>query len=88
MDTFSGQVANALAIQIELNLQMNIAVNFAIGCGLWPLLGYRKAYCYYSLTLEYKIYRLALEIILVNYTRVPSTSAETLLKGLQFGQTY
>ena len=33
MDTFSGQVANALAIQIELNLQMNIVVNFVIGCG-------------------------------------------------------
>ena len=33
MDTFSGQVANALAIQIELNLQLNIAVNFTIGCG-------------------------------------------------------
>ena len=40
MDTFSGQVANALAIQIELNLQMNIVVNFAIGFGWRPLLDY------------------------------------------------
>ena len=33
MDTLSGQVANAMAIQIELNLQLNTAVNFAVGCG-------------------------------------------------------
>ena len=33
MDTFSGQVANVLDTQIELNLQMNIAVKFAIGFG-------------------------------------------------------
>ena len=32
MDTLSGQVANALAVQIELNLQLNTAVNFAVGC--------------------------------------------------------
>lgn len=32
-DTFPGQVANAVDIQIELNLQMNIAVNFALVCG-------------------------------------------------------
>ena len=30
MDTLSGQVANALAIQIELNLQMNITVNYVL----------------------------------------------------------
>ena len=34
MDTFSGQVTNALAIQIELNLQLNTTVNLAFGCGL------------------------------------------------------
>ena len=32
MDTLSGQVANAMAVQIELNLQLNTAVNFAVGC--------------------------------------------------------
>ena len=42
MDTLSGQVANALAVQIELNLQLNTAVNFAIGCGLRPLLGQER----------------------------------------------
>ena len=41
MDTFSGQVANALVIQIELNLQMSISVNFAIGFGCRPLLDYK-----------------------------------------------
>ena len=30
MDTLSGHVANALAIKIELNLQMYIAVNFVV----------------------------------------------------------
>lgn len=34
------QIANALATQIGLNLRMNITVNFAIGFGFRPLLGY------------------------------------------------
>ena len=33
MDTLSGKVANALATQTELYLQMNIAVNYAIDFG-------------------------------------------------------
>ena len=33
MDTLSGKVVNALAPQIELYLQMNIAVNYAIDFG-------------------------------------------------------
>ena len=36
-DTLMGQVANSLAIQNELNSQMNIAVNFAICFGSRPL---------------------------------------------------
>ena len=33
MDTLSARVANAITIQIELNLQLNTAVNFVFGCG-------------------------------------------------------
>ena len=43
MDTLLGQVANALAVQIELNLHLNTAVNFVVGCGFLPLLGYRES---------------------------------------------